>query len=177
MARPLVLTLAAGTLLLAGSCAAPQKLLPPPVPVPRPSPRPVPPPPPPADWRDAPQTAGNWRWGMIAGRSVASFGQPGAAPLVTLTCERDRARVLIARQGLATGAVPMMLRSGTSLRPLSSDPQLGAPGMVTAELPVRDPALDAIAFSRGRFALETAGLATLYLPSWPEISRVVEDCR
>ena len=52
-----------------------------------------------------------------------------------------------------------------------------SPGMVTAELPARDPALDAIAFSRGRFALETAGLATLYLPSWPEISRVVEDCR
>jgi len=34
-----------------------------------------------------------------------------------------------------------------------------------------------MAFSRGRFALETAGQETLYLPSWPEISRVVEDCR
>ncbi len=177
MTRALALTIAVGTLMLAGSCAAPQKPLPQPVPVPRPSPRPVPPPPSPADWRDAPQTAGDWRWGMVGGRSMASFGLPGAAPLVTLTCERDKARVLIARRGTATGSVPMVLRSGTSLRPLSSDPALGAPGMVTAELPARDTALDAIAFSRGRFALETASLATLYLPSWPEISRVVEDCR
>jgi hypothetical protein len=34
-----------------------------------------------------------------------------------------------------------------------------------------------MAFSRGRFAIETAGLPTLYVPSWPEVSRVVEDCR
>ena len=40
-----------------------------------------------------------------------------------------------------------------------------------------DKLLDAIAFSRGRFALEAAGQETLYLPSWPEISRVIEDCR
>jgi hypothetical protein len=44
-------------------------------------------------------------------------------------------------------------------------------------LPARDALLDAIAFSRGRFALEAAGLETLYLPSYPEISRVVQDCR
>ena len=176
MTRTLALTLAVGTLLLAGSCAAPQKPLPLPAPVPRPSPRPLLPPPP-ADWRDAPQTAGEWHWGLVGGRSVASFGLPGAAPLVTLTCDRANARVLIARQGTASGAVAMALRSTASLRPLASDPLLGAPGMVTAELSARDPALDAVAFSRGRFALETAGLATLYLPSWPELSRVIEDCR
>jgi len=44
-------------------------------------------------------------------------------------------------------------------------------------LSARDPLLDAIAFSRGRFALEAAGLETLYLPAWPELSRVIEDCR
>ena len=114
---------------------------------------------------------------MVGGRSTASFGLPGAAPLVTFSCDRGNARVLIARQGTASGAVPMMLRSTASLRPLNSDPRLSSPGMVTAELGVRDPALDAVAFSRGRFALETAGLPALYLPSWPELSRVIEDCR
>ena len=94
-----------------------------------------------------------------------------------MTCDRAYARVLIARRGTASGAVPMALRSTARLRPLSSDPLLGSPGMVTAELGARDPALDAVAFSRGRFALETAGLVTLYLPSWPELSRVIEDCR
>lgn len=40
-----------------------------------------------------------------------------------------------------------------------------------------DAALDQIAFSRGRFAIETPGLPTLVLPSWPEVTRVIEDCR
>ena len=176
MERALALVIATTTLVLVGSCAAPQKVVPPaPAPAPRPSPVPVPPPP--ADWRDAPQTAGDWRWGVVAGRSTASFGLPGAVPVVTLTCDRPNARVLIARRGTASTAVPMALRSTARLRPLSSDPLLGSPGMVTAELGARDPALDAVAFSRGRFALETAGLVTLYLPSWPELSRVIEDCR
>ena len=46
-----------------------------------------------------------------------------------------------------------------------------------AGLPARDPLLDAMAFSKGRFAVEVAGLPTLYLPSWIEVSRVIEDCR
>ena len=177
MERALALVCAGAALLLAGSCAAPQKVVVPPTPAPAPPPSPAPLPPPPADWRDAPQTAGDWRWGLVAGRSTASYGLPGTAPLVTLTCDRPNARVLIARRGAASAAVPMALRSTARLRPLSSDPLLSPPGMVTAELGVRDPALDAAAFSRGRFALETAGLVTLYLPSWPELSRVIEDCR
>jgi hypothetical protein len=32
-------------------------------------------------------------------------------------------------------------------------------------------------FSRGRFAVETDGLPTLVLQTWPEPARVVEDCR
>ena len=60
---------------------------------------------------------------------------------------------------------------------LSAQPQAGTVPMVVAALPARDPLLDAIAFSRGRFAVEVAGLQTLYLPSWPEITRVIEDCR
>ncbi|MDG2003332.1 MAG: hypothetical protein P8J20_08375 [Novosphingobium sp.] len=49
--------------------------------------------------------------------------------------------------------------------------------MIAVTLPASDPLLDAMAFSRGRFAVETAGLPTLYVPSWPEVSRVIEDCR
>ncbi len=177
MERALALVIASAALTLIGSCAAPPKVVPQPAPVPLPRPAPVPPAPSPTDWRDAPQTPGDWRWSMAGGRSTASYGLPGAAPLVTLTCDRDNARVLIARRGTANSAVPMALRSTARLRPLTSDPRLGSPGMVVAELGVRDPALDAIAFSRGRFTVEAAGLPTLYLPSWPELSRVIEDCR
>ena len=37
--------------------------------------------------------------------------------------------------------------------------------------------LDAMAFSSGRFAVDLPGRSVLYLPSWPEVSRVIEDCR
>jgi hypothetical protein len=114
---------------------------------------------------------------MIAGRSTASFGMPGTGSQVTLTCDRGSGRVLLARAGSASAAVPLAVATSTSRRPLISEPSLGTTGWLVVPLPARDPLLDAIAFSRGRFALETAGLATLYLPAWPEISRVLEDCR
>ena len=54
---------------------------------------------PPADWRDAEQTPGIWNWALVNGRSTASFGLPGAAPLVSLSCDRTIGRVLLARAG------------------------------------------------------------------------------
>jgi hypothetical protein len=71
----------------------------------------------------------------------------------------------------------MAVTTTSSTRPLISDPALGSAGQVTAAIKTRDPLLDAMAFSRGRFMIEVAGLPPLYLPSWPEVSRVIEDCR
>lgn len=71
----------------------------------------------------------------------------------------------------------MAIATTSGRRPLLSDPTLGGGSWLVVSLPAGDPLLDAIAFSRGRFALEAAGLPTLYLPAWPELSRVVEDCR
>ena len=52
-----------------------------------------------------------------------------------------------------------------------------ATAQLIAELPRTDPLLDAIAFSRGRFAVSVSGTPALVLPAWPELTRVVEDCR
>ncbi|MGE5953581.1 MAG: hypothetical protein ACM308_08200 [Qipengyuania vulgaris] len=41
----------------------------------------------------------------------------------------------------------------------------------------KSPLLDAMALTKGRFAVETPGLPTLYLPAWAEVTRVIEDCR
>ena len=164
--------------LLAASCAAPQSVAPPPAPKPVVV-RPAPPPPvlTPTDWRDAAQTAGTWRWALEGGKSTASFGVAGYAPVVRLVCERASGRVILMRAGTAAAAVPMALRTTATMRPLSSDPAISPPNWLAFALPARDPLLDAIAFSRGRFAFEAAGLETLYLPAWPELSRVIEDCR
>lgn len=162
-----------------GSCATPQAA-PPPPPAPRPVAIHTPPPavrPAPADWRDAPQTAGDWRWSMDAGRSTASFAAAGFTPTVKLICDRGAGRVLLMRTGNAAGSVPMALRTTSTLRPLPSDPVLSPAGWLAVAIPASDPLLDAMAFSRGRFAVEAAGLQTLHLPAWPEISRVIEDCR
>lgn len=131
----------------------------------------------PADWRDAAQTAGTWRWALEGGNSAASFGVAGFTPVVLMVCERAKARVILMRSGAASAAVPMAVRTTTTMRPLASDPAISPPGWLALALPARDPLLDGIAFSRGRFAFEAAGLETLYLPAWPELSRVIEDCR
>jgi hypothetical protein len=71
----------------------------------------------------------------------------------------------------------MRIRTETAERLLTANSQSDGRPMLVATLQARDPLLDAIALSRGRFAVETGGLETLYLPAWPEITRVVEDCR
>ena len=81
------------------------------------------------------------------------------------------------RPGSGEGQVPMTIQTATVNRTLSAQAEPGPPPMIALTLPSRDPVLDAMAFSRGRFAVETAGLPTLYVPSWTEVSRVIEDCR
>ena len=64
----------------------------------------------------------------------------------------------------------------TSAMTRTVDAQGSAAGIQVA-FASRDPLLDAMAFSRGHFAVEVAGVAAVYAPSWPEVSRVIEDCR
>lgn len=168
------------------SCAAPQR--PAPAPQPQPpvvsQPRPVatavPLPPAPADWRDAPQTGGVWTWSRLDSRSIAAFGASRTNPVMMLTCDRTNNRVEIARATDPLRPAPasaLRLLTTSQVRPLSNDPALSTGGWLVVPLSPRDPLLDAMAFSRGRFALESEGHETLYLPSSPELSRVIEDCR
>ena len=168
---------------LLSACAVPRVIPPAPAPVPVivAPPRLAPSPGPPTGWRDLPITPGAWSWQLEETRSAARYGTPGKAPLVKFTCDRGAGQVLLGRP--ASGAeipgahVPMSIFTTTGTRPLSSEPAVSEPGWVTTAIRSTDPILDAMAFSRGRFALETAGLPMLLLPSWPEISRVIEDCR
>lgn len=152
------------------------RVIPPPQPVPTPTPRPAPPPPPPPSrpatqgWQDAPITPGNWTWGLEGGQSVARF----AGGTFVLRCDRATGTITLTRTGASTSVEPLTVTTTAGVRTLSATPQSGG---LAVSLPARDPLLDAIAFSRGRFAVETPGLEPLYVPSWPEVSRVSEDCR
>ena len=110
---------------------------------------------------------------MEGGRSVARFG----GDMLVLTCNRDAAIVTLSRSGSAAALVPMTILTSAMNRTASASPEPGPPPVIVLSLAARDSLLDAIAFSRGRFVVETAGLPTLYVPSWPEVTKVAEDCR
>ena len=114
---------------------------------------------------------------MVNGRSTATFADASGAPIAALSCDRAQRRVLLSRSGAGATTLPMVVTTTSTRRPLSGDASYAPSGWLVVPIPATDSLLDAIAFSRGRFALEAAGQETLYLPSWPEISRVVEDCR
>jgi hypothetical protein len=48
---------------------------------------------------------------------------------------------------------------------------------LSADVPAYDSFLDSIASSRGRFVVGVTGQPALVVPPWPEIARVIEDCR
>ena len=162
-----------------GGCVAERKVAPVPAPSPimRPPPRPLPVVAPPADWRDAEFTPGDWSHSGEGRGSVASYGPVGGEPLLTLRCDRPTSQVVLTRAGEASGKVPLTVMTSSSARAFTATAWPGsAPGLLVS-FPPRDPILDAIAFSRGRWAIEVPGLPTLTLPAWPEVGRVIEDCR
>lgn len=176
--RPLLAAAALSALL--ASCASPPPP-PPPRPVPRPQPSYTPPPPPPVqaapDWRDRPITPGDWRWNRIGGASSARFGPGPGGALLEFRCDRSANAVLLIVGGAANGPTPITVTTTGTARALTGQPLGGGQSALVVALPVRDALLDAIVFSRGRFAVEARGLAPVYAPTWPEIARVIEDCR
>ncbi len=163
------------------ACAQPE--------APRPAPRPAPPPPRPApplpvaagqDWRDWALTPGDWTYlRPEAGHSYAHFGRPDGWT-VELACDAH-ARMMTLSIASAPGVQSMTIRTSSVARTLPiavfarAD---GNPFMVDrAQLAVADPLLDAMGFSRGRFVIERTGQPPLVIPAWPEILRVVENCR
>lgn len=123
---------------------------------------------------DAPATPGDWRYTAQGTRSEASFWGSDNLPKARLRCIADSRTVVLslppsgARQPLVT------IRSEALSRTQAASAQDRE--QVVSFAP-NDPLLDAIALSKGRFAVEAEGLPALILPSWAEVSRVIEDCR
>jgi hypothetical protein len=160
--------LAAAAAALLGGCV-PRVATPPPAPAPVPAPVlpevPVPRvPPPPAPvaigWEDGPLSLGDWHYSPGA----ATFTGPDGAAF-SLRCVAGR--VEFSRAG-AAGAVAILTSFGAR--------SLTAEGG-TAALAASDPLFDQMAFSRGRFLVRADGAADLVAPAWPEVARLVEDCR
>lgn len=128
-----------------------------------------------AAYANATPIAGSWTYRAITGGSEAVFTNASAQPQLTIRCTRATRRVSLSKP--ATAAAPFLFvwtSSSTRNLPASFQP---ATARLVAELTMMDPILDAIAFSRGRFAVSASATPALVLPAWPELTRVIEDCR
>jgi hypothetical protein len=117
--------------------------------------------------------AGSWAYASTGGE--ATFLNASAMPQLTIRCDRLKRRVSMSKP--ATVAVPFLnvwTSSASRSVPASFDPTTNR---VTIQFAAYDPLLDALAFSRGRLAVYVSGSPALVLPAWPEVARVVEDCR
>ena len=115
--------------------------------------------------RITPLTAGRWSYAATASGSEARFGES-----FLIRCDRNARRVTLRRiEMIVTApAMPMIITTDLATNMLPAD------GMVANT----NRALDAIAFSRGRFIVNGGGGgSSLVLSASPEAARSIEDCR
>lgn len=172
------LTLTMAVLALAACMPATPSPAPAPAPGTRPAPSPrlaqVPQAPVSDNWMDIPATPGDWRY-LPRGRGTeASFWSPAGAPMARLRCSADTRTVVLSLPESGVRQPLVTIRTETTTRTFEAHP---ADREMTISLAPTDPLLDAMALSKGRFAVESEGLPPLYLPSWAEVTRVIEDCR
>lgn len=147
------------------------------------APKPAPPPPAPVslgeNWQDAPRSAGDWVYRRDSRGSVALFGPSGADASFIIRCDSGARRIYLSRAGAFPGADSgmMTIRASNGLKSFTVKNNGDTPAYVAVAVPVNEPHLDAMAYSRGRFLVSVKGGADLVIPSWPEIARVIEDCR
>ena len=127
------------------------------------------------DFSYSPVSPGSWSYRAVAGGSEASFVDGTGTTRMVIACGKVSRLVTISRMSAAPAA---SLSFWTS----SSSRNLGArfdqpSGRVIAQIGAMDSLLDALAFSRGRFASMMPGSPALVLPAEPQIAHVVEDCR
>jgi len=166
----------AGAALLAAAVAACVPRTAPPAsapvlpPAPAPAPLPSAPPLPPVNWLDAPLSPGGWHYRRDGAVALASY-RSGSLTF-TLRCEPTRSVTL-----WLTGAQAPAL----AIRTTYGERRLPAAPVhlneMQATLPAGDPLLDQMAFSRGRILVQPEGGPALIVPAWPEIARIIEDCR
>jgi hypothetical protein len=128
------------------------------------------------DWNDWPFAPGNWTYRRDGRTSVAQFGTPGRNATVNFRCDAQSRRVTLSREASAPGT-RMVIRTSSMTKTMAATASDANPAYLAADIAASDPILDAMAFSRGRVLVEMEGQQPVILPSWAEITRIVEDCR
>jgi len=127
------------------------------------------------DLSAATTVSGSWNYAATATGTTATFANASSLPQLAITCTRATRRVTISKPANAAAPFLQVWTSSTSRNIAASFKPLT--GRIEVDLAAYDPLLDALAFSRGRIGVGVAGAPALVAPAWPEIARVVEDCR
>ena len=164
-------------LALAGCSTAPPEPAPAPPPVkavatPEPEPEPLQ-----GEWIDWPITPGTWTYRKDDRGSLALFGEVGRDANFIIRCDQSRRQLYLSRPGSVDEGASMKLLASAGQASYPATNSGGTPSYAAIAVSPGDIMMDRIAYSRGRFAVETSGLQSLAIPAWPEFSRVVEDCR
>jgi len=155
------------------------------IPEPAPAPEPIKPVATPApapaplsdNWIDWPITPGTWTYREDGRGSLALFGEIGKDAVFIIRCDQSRRQLFLSRAGAVGNGATMLLRASAGQASYPAANSGGTPAYAAISVSPGDLMMDRIAYSRGRFAVETSGLRSLAIPAWPEFSRVVEDCR
>lgn len=126
---------------------------------------------------DAALTPGSWNYENRGNLTLAVFVTPGRGSTFAIQCNRPSTNIALMMAGQGRANPAMTIRTETVSRAIGASLVIGELSNVIANVPANDPLLDAMALSKGRFAVEADGLPPLYLPSHAEVSRVIEDCR
>jgi hypothetical protein len=121
--------------------------------------------------------AGGWTWQREGARSVARLALPNGELRLVLSCDPARRIVTLRHEGIGSAEVPVTITTTSQRRDVTGRSTSQPPYFTDVELAADDRLLDAIAMSRGRFMVEIPGRIPLIAPAWPELSRVIEDCR
>lgn len=117
---------------------------------------------------------GDWSYATARDGSEAKFIGATGNPQLWVHCTRATRRVTIAKPAAAAAPFNVWTSSATRTVPANFNP---ATARLTIDLAAWDPLLDAMATSRGRFAVSLGTQPALVIPAWPETARVIEDCR
>jgi hypothetical protein len=117
---------------------------------------------------------GSWAYAPSQTGSEASFVDASGAAQLTLRCVRANRSVVLSVRGAQASPLSVWTSSVSRSLPATFD---ATTSRINASVAAADPLLDAIAFSRGRFAFSTTGVSPVVVPAWPEPARAIEDCR
>ena len=127
------------------------------------------------DFSYSPITPGSWAYRAVVGGSEATFVDAGGQARMVIACGRVTRLVTLSRISAAP-ASSISVWTSSANRDLPSRFDQNA-RRVIAQVGAADALLDAIAHSRGRFAVSMPGSPVLVLPAGTEVAHVVEDCR